>query len=75
MKIAAIIVGIVALAYGLYWCFTSGPCSSGGTNSSPNGATSPIASVQAAVATVANLVTGGDDLSNETNGIIFGGGA
>jgi hypothetical protein len=65
-------IAVVALAY---WCFKSGPCAPDAP-SAPDGSTNPIVSaVQSVAATIGGLVTGGTDLQNEDNGLIFGGGA
>lgn len=69
------IAAVIAVIVGVVWCFQSGPCS--GNTGSPDGAPASLgAAISGAISSVAGLATSsGNDLENEDNGIIFGGGA
>jgi hypothetical protein len=67
------IAAVVAVIIGIWWCFSSGPCAGSDSDETPNGLGAAISS---AISSAAQFSTSsGSDLSNESNGIIFGGGA
>jgi hypothetical protein len=67
------IAAAIAVIVGIVWCFSSGPCAGSDSPDTPPGVGPAI---QDAIESAAQLATGSaTDLGNETNGLIFGGGA